>query len=530
MKFVFSLTMVLIIVSTSFSQNLDGIKKLILNEKFEEAESELNKLSKEKPDDPLICFYLGDVHFYSFEITESQKWYQKGIEVAPSFALNYFGLAKIEFENNHLTEANGFLDKGLGLLDPSDWSSLTVAAKSCIEAETKDPQRALQILEKASKINPKNPEILIITGDAHFADNNGTQAMSSYRSASSADSKNPLAFAKIGELYLKTKSYSESLANLNTVLKLDSTFAPAYRMFGELYFLSKQYDKTKDAYKKYIAYSENNIRSQTRLGAAYYLSKDYKSAAEAYDTVVKSDSTNPKILRLYGYSLYETGDFRKSEYILSKFFNLNDPLKFIFTDYQYYGRALYKVQKDSLAILNLKKALSMDTLKIELHTDLALAYTHKGDFKSAANEYTILMKKKTPTLNDKFALGRTFYLDKDYIKADSIFTGILVENPSLQVGFLWKARASTGLDPEAKNALAKPHYEKFIESASMDSVKYKRELIESYTYLGFYYYNQNNADSSKINFNKILSLEPTNQNANEVLKALKTVKKPKGKK
>lgn len=530
MKYVLSMVMVLMAASASFSQTLEDVRKLILNEKFEEAESKLYKMVSEKPDDPVLCFYLGDVHFYSFEINESHKWYQKGIETVPSFPWNYFGLAKIEFENNHIPEANSLLDKGLGFVNQSDWFSLTVAARSCIEAEIKDPQRALQLLEKAAKISPKNSEILILTGDAYFADNNGTQAMVSFRAATAADNKNPLAIARIGELYLKTKSYSESLTNLLTVVKLDSTFAPAYRMFGELYFLSKQYDKTKESYKKYIAYSENNLRSQIRLGAAYYLSKDYKSAAEAYTMVVKSDSTNPKILRLYGYSLYETGDFQRSEYILSKFFSLNDPLKFIFTDYQYYGRALFKVQKDSLAILNLKKALSLDTLKIDLHTDLALAYTHKGDFKSAANEYTILMKKKTPTLNDKFALGRTFYLDKDYVQADSIFTGILVENPALQVGYLWKARSSTGLDPEAKNALAKPHYEKFIETASMDSIKYKRELIESYTYLGFLYYNQNNADSSKINFNKILSLDPANQNANEVLKALKTVKKPKGKK
>jgi len=530
MKFILSFMMLLSAVSASFSQSIDDVKKLIVNEKYEEAESTLYKMISEKPNDPLICFYLGDVHFYSFEISESRKWYEKGTEVAPSFALNYFGLAKIEFENNHITDANKLLDKGLEYVDQSDWFSLTVAAKSCIEAENKNPQRALQLLEKATKISPKNTEILILVGDACFADNNGTQAMVNYRSAASLDNKNPLAFAKIGELYLKTKSYSESLTNLLTVLKIDSTFAPVYRLFGELYFLSKQYDKTKDSYKKYIAYSENNIRSQTRLGAAYYLSKDYKSATEAYSEVVKSDSTNPKILRLYGYSLYETGEYQKSEYILSKFFSLNDPEKFIFTDYQYYGRSLYKVQKDSLAILNLNKALSLDSLKIELYTDLALAYTHKGDFKSAAKEYEIMMKKRTPTLNDKFALGRTFYLDKDYSKADSIFSGIVVENPTLQVGYLWKARANTGLDPEAKNALAKPLYEKFIETAAMDSVKYKRELIESYTYLGFYYYNQNNADSSKINFNKILSLDPANQNANEVLKALKNVKKPKAKK
>ena len=55
----------------------------------------------------------------------------------------------------------------------------------------------------------------------------------------------------------------------------------------------------------------------------------------------------------------------------------------------------------------------------------------------------------------------------------------------------------------------------------MDSVKFRKELIESYQYLGYYYYLQEDNVKSKSYWQEVLFLDPKNQQAIDVIKMLK---------
>ena len=51
--------------------------------------------------------------------------------------------------------------------------------------------------------------------------------------------------------------------------------------------------------------------------------------------------------------------------------------------------------------------------------------------------------------------------------------------------------------------------------------KYRKELSECYRYLGYYYYLKQDMDSSKLYWNKILDIAPTDKTALEALKNIK---------
>ena len=93
--------------------------------------------------------------------------------------------------------------------------------------------------------------------------------------------------------------------------------------------------------------------------------------------------------------------------------------------------------------------------------------------------------------------------------------------PDLAVAYFWKARVNTNFDPESKLGLAKPFYEQFIEKAAADNGKFKKELIESYQYLGYYYYLQEDNAKSITYWQEVLKLDPENKQATEVIKQLK---------
>jgi tetratricopeptide (TPR) repeat protein len=87
--------------------------------------------------------------------------------------------------------------------------------------------------------------------------------------------------------------------------------------------------------------------------------------------------------------------------------------------------------------------------------------------------------------------------------------------------YLFRARVYSNLDPETKDGLAKPFYEKLVEKASADSVKYGKDMLEAYNYLGYYYLVNKQYCESLMYWDKIVAIDPANENANSALKDLK---------
>jgi len=138
-------------------------------------------------------------------------------------------------------------------------------------------------------------------------------------------------------------------------------------------------------------------------------------------------------------------------------------------------------------------------------------------------EPSIVKEQKT-----KWTSVKTAWLEEvrskiklNYAKADTALTILVQRVPDLAVAYFWRARVNTNFDPESKLGLAKPFYEQFIERASKDSIKFKKELIESYQYLGYYYYLQEDNVKSKSYWQEVLLLDPENKQAIDVIKMLK---------
>ena len=90
----------------------------------------------------------------------------------------------------------------------------------------------------------------------------------------------------------------------------------------------------------------------------------------------------------------------------------------------------------------------------------------------------------------------------------------------MTVGYLWEARAKSNLDPESENGLAKPYYEKLIEKATANPEKNKNDLVEAYSYLGYYHFLKQENQLSKSYWQKVIALSPDDAKAKEALRAL----------
>ena len=84
-----------------------------------------------------------------------------------------------------------------------------------------------------------------------------------------------------------------------------------------------------------------------------------------------------------------------------------------------------------------------------------------------------------------------------------------------------RARIGMYMDPESKQELAKPHYEKLVEllgnKADRDNTD-KVRLVEAYRYLiSYYLITKNDTNTAKEFARKLQEVDPENETAKQVL-------------
>lgn len=505
----------------SLAQSMEDGKKALEMQQYEKAKRIFNGLIKKDSHSSESFYYLGTALLESSKV-DSAKWaFDQAIAANPKTSFGYLGLAAIALNSNKQDEAKANFEKAIAA-EPKNANVYVNAAEVILNSDYTDAVKAREYLKKALELDKVNAKANLLMGDVYLSKNSGGEALSSYERAAEINKNYPLAYLKMGELYIRARNYEEAKNNFKKVLEIDSLYAPAFRDLGETYFHMRQYDKAKDQYKKFVSLTENNVNAQIRYAQFLFLSNDHKAAAEEINSILKKDTTNNVIYRLLAYSDYETGKYDEGLKALDNFFAKAAPKKILASDYEYYAKLLLKKGQDSLAMEKMQKAVAMDSLNPEIHNTMAEMYTNNKKYKEAAAEYKAKMRLNRKTsVQDTYKLGMSLYYAGDYAQADSMFAKVTELSPSYQGGYLWRARANAMLDPDSKQGLAKPYYEKFIELAQTDPAKYKSDLITAYKYLGYYYFLQKDNATSKTFWLKVKELDPNDKQTNDVLKSLK---------
>ena len=394
--------------------------------------------------------------------------------------------------------------------------------------------------------------------------------------ASKLDPKSPKGLLRQGRLYQRARNYNLALDFYKKAIELDPKFAPAYREIAELYSLAGQPGNSIENWKKYLALN-NSEHARYRFMSALYFNKQYADAVKEYESLKQTKFSNLYMERLAAYSYAELGAkdtaaAAKGMSALENFFSLAGPsFKYIPDDYRYKGKLLAATGKDSLATIEMQRAISLDSTKAgDVYTELA---DWAGKKKNYAGVITFLNKKKQATgnltNNDWFDLGKAYYwlgqgkvrtagelsaeykkknkpdgpevtlaqkqADSLFVLADSAFVNLVKLNPSWPVGHVWRGRANSMIDPEAKTDSTKTHYERVLSLLKPEEIagSYKNYAVESYEYLGYYYVKRKDDAKAKETWLKVKEMDPANEKAKFYLNPPKpkaqTGQKPQGK-
>jgi tetratricopeptide (TPR) repeat protein len=494
--------------------------------------------------DPLNHIGLAKVAFYKNEDAKAEELRVKARALLPA----YKKVTKIK--------------------DPKSYAyALAKIAESYIRFEQVDTAKALPFIREAISIDPRNSEVYIIAGDIYILVNDGSKAIKNYNLAQDWDLQSPAANMKIGSIYVKGRNLMAAIPYYEQAIALDQNYAPAYRELGQLYSMAGRFNDSKKYFEKYLELTQGNIPAKIRYVNALFYAKEYREVIKNVEEIFAVDQSRTYMNRIAGYSAYEEGDFDLAKQYMDKLFANLDADRIIKKDYIYYARILARKNQNyskllidadndaaELSTLQAKYATmkspakeqaktAIDALQAKVNEaraqikqaetefaqafdaydkaikfgdeeDLNLVY-EKGTvqygahmYADAAATWSRLLEKGRDSENDFIQVGRAYYQDKAYDKADEIFTKMITKYPDNLQGYLWMANTASAKDPDAELGLAKPRFQALLQKAAVDSVKNAKEIYDATRYLGYDALQAKRYDEAKAYYNRMMNLSP----------------------
>jgi len=385
----------ILIGSSVFAQSLPDAKKAIDAEQYQKAKSMLKNLTVTQPTKDENFFYLGWVYLKQDYPDSAKIAFDKGLAANPKSALNVVGLGAVDLTDNNTSSASANFDKAM-LLAGKDTKPYVYIGKAYLLGKkpipAKNANAAIAVLEKAKTLGGKNPskdpELFLTLGDAYQASGDANHAYTSYADAETLDPNAPNIKVAKAVLIKGAGNFDDAIKGYQEAIKLDPNYGPAYREMAETDLLiaadpKQTAAKDKEAveyYKKYLDLTDRSIESRFRYTDFLVYAKDWKTLEQEANDLAKSKNTDLRIYRYLGYAAYENGNYPAASTALNTWLKSAAPKRIIPGDYVYLGRTQLKTPgQDSIGILNLKKALALDTTETEIYKEIALAdYSTNG--------------------------------------------------------------------------------------------------------------------------------------------------------
>ncbi len=549
LKFVAAIALLIGAGTAVKAQTLKEAIQLTENEQYVAAKAAFKKLIVAEPTNGDNFFYYGDLLLKMDDVDSANIIFQKGVDIEPTNPLTHVGKGRglmykgnVEEGMKEISQAEALITAQTGkkgtLLPPKVAIIYCEMAETYVWSPVPNFEKAIDYTNRAEKQDGSNPDVFLTRGDCQLQMDpiNGTLAIESYKKAASVDPKSARANVRIGRVYAGGKNMVEAIKFYNLAIGIEPNFGPAYRDKGEAWYQLGKFDSASVCYSKYLSLNNDCYRTY-RYAAFLYKSGDHDNAIIQGDKVIACDSNLVIVIyRIMGKAYLEkkTPEPAKALVYFNIFLRKQAQYKkptLMADDFIMYGKALSKGGSDSLAVIEYKKGLAMDTAKKEVYFDIGTSYFKMKKYGEAAvwykkkynSELGASVSTRATNLN---AYAKSLYLNKEYGRSDSAYTALIALDSNLTYGWLGRAQSNGKLDPDGVKESARPYYEQYFKLATVDSLtkeKNKKDLINAGLYLASIHLKGKNYACSKAFYLFVQGLDATNSKAKAALEEDKDI-------
>ena len=385
----------------------------------------------------------------------------------------------------------------------------------------------------------------VLLGDIAAMADDGGMAGQMYQQAMYFDPKLPEAYTKYATMYSK-------IDPAGAISKLEElrTNVPDYPVdlnLAKLYTKANKMDDALASYDRWYTttdYSKKEPGDVAGYALIHHMKKNYDKSMQVINEASQKYPRSSSINRI---GLMNTIAQQKYEEALNwgdRLFNKSDSANFNDFDFTNYAQAHIGVGKLDEAIALYRKGMEVSKADKDavnnLYKEISEAYMKKGEFDNAVTEYKKYLEGTSKkTASDYSSLAEMYYkhaadLEGDEQKAsireaDKIYEeveGLFANNPDV-LAYVLNRRGTLNaiLDPDSKQGLAKPVFEKLMqlmEGKENRTDADNKKLVTSYRYLMSYtLLVEDNKQGAREWAQKILSVDPENEQAKQVIENIK---------
>jgi tetratricopeptide (TPR) repeat protein len=507
----------------AWAQNVqEGVAHLNA-ERYQSARGVFDKLVAANPNNLEAVYWLGQTMIEQGDVA-AKALYDKTLATNGNAPLVLVGAGHVDLLQGRTAEARQRFEAGITSSrgkKGDDPIVINAIARANIDAKAGDVAYAISKLNAIVQANPNAAETYLMLGNAYrrMSGQGGLAKQNWEKAAQLNPALAAQAYYNIARLFRTQRNWEVVLENLNRATSADQRFAPAYERFYDYYLIEKKdFAKAEEYLAKYKSSADQTPEILYFEAQTDFLQKRYDAAITKAKQIIDQmgEKANPRIYKLLSYSYLEKGDTSSSCQYVNQYFAKAKEDNIIGGDYMLKA---YSCGKGDPAVVreSVIKAVQMDSVlsrQVAL-LDETIAHVRKNQQKLLEGELMLISyelrgdKYRTP--GELFRIGLPYYLGGNYPKADSLFTAYATALPDSIYGYYWSGLARMRIDTTLEQGLAVPMFEKTLQIAENDKVRYKSQAVQSATTLTAYHYNVKKDKTAALQYiAKGLEFDPVN--------------------
>ncbi|MDE5842266.1 MAG: hypothetical protein K2H35_00845 [Muribaculaceae bacterium] len=247
-------------------------------------------------DKAVSYYYQGMIALDDNQPAKAAELFNKGALANPEYAYNYIGLGLIDLKSGtpKVAEANFKKAESLGKKD----AGVQIAIARAYDAV--DPslyeKEITKRLEKARKINIKDPDIYIFEGDVKARNKDYGGAGASYEMATSYDKNATAAYFKYANLFSQVNP-EYGINMLKKLLQLNPNSALGQRSLANAYYDQSMFKEAAEEYGKYVKNPNHFKQDEDRYAFLLFYGQDYQAGYDYATQLLKSNPDNFSAMR-----------------------------------------------------------------------------------------------------------------------------------------------------------------------------------------------------------------------------------------
>jgi putative PEP-CTERM system TPR-repeat lipoprotein len=287
-------------------------------------------LEKKQPENPVTYNLLGGAYLGKNDLANARKSFERALTLKPDYIPAALMLARLDLEGK---DADGARKRFNGVLAKDGKNVEAMIGRAGVERATGNSNEYAAWLEKArsasstaleprmllarhylqtnnanqaraaaieaKNIQPRNPDVLHLLGEAQFASNDKAGAVTTYASLVGLVPQSPLAHYRLATAYMGNENYVAAADSLKKALKLKADYVDAKAALGLLEIRAQRYSEA-------LKLAQQIQREAPKLPVGFTLEGDtlmgqqkYAVAEKAYEKALAVGKTPDLAMKLH---------------------------------------------------------------------------------------------------------------------------------------------------------------------------------------------------------------------------------------